>query len=145
VPHRKQHIQQFFYYCVCLLAMIVFLSRYHLSMIGGCMDGHTDWWKGIMKFGIGMSFGAIIHIVILIKIWLSCSKVQKFLPSSSVHVFNSMMVQWLRLALSQGPNRVGVSFPVIEVSSVTGTEQSRCFHPHTWGRKQIQFPKHCVF
>jgi hypothetical protein len=32
----------------------------------------------------------------------------------------------LRLALSKGPNRVGV------------------FPPHL-GRKQIQFPKHCVF
>jgi hypothetical protein len=32
------------------------------------------------------------------------------------------VVPWLRLALSKGPNRVGIS-------------------PHTWGRKQIQFPK----
>jgi hypothetical protein len=35
-------------------------------------------------------------------------------------------VQWLRLALSQGPNWVGIS-------------------PLTWGRKQNQFPKHRVF
>jgi hypothetical protein len=34
-------------------------------------------------------------------------------------------VQWLWLALSKGPNRVGV--------------------PLTWGRKQIQFPKRRVF
>jgi hypothetical protein len=37
------------------------------------------------------------------------------------------VVQWLRLALSKGPNWVGV------------------FSPFTWGRKQIQFPKRCVF
>jgi hypothetical protein len=36
------------------------------------------------------------------------------------------VVQWLRLALSNGPNRVGVS------------------HPHIWIRKQIQFPWRCV-
>jgi hypothetical protein len=34
--------------------------------------------------------------------------------------------EWLRLALSKGPNRVDVS-------------------PLTWGRKQIQFLKRCVF
>jgi hypothetical protein len=34
---------------------------------------------------------------------------------------------WLRLALSKGPNWVGV------------------FPPHTWGEKQIQFPKRRVF
>jgi hypothetical protein len=36
-------------------------------------------------------------------------------------------VQWLRLALSNGTNRVGV------------------YHPLTWGRKQIQFPKRRVY
>jgi hypothetical protein len=34
--------------------------------------------------------------------------------------------KWLRVALSNGPNRVGIS------------------HPFTWGRKQIQFPTRCV-
>jgi hypothetical protein len=38
----------------------------------------------------------------------------------------SVSIQWLRLALSNGPKRVGV------------------YHPLTWGRKQIQFPKRCV-
>jgi hypothetical protein len=37
------------------------------------------------------------------------------------------MVQWLKLALSNGPNRVGVC------------------HPLTWGRKQIQFPNVVFF
>jgi hypothetical protein len=37
-----------------------------------------------------------------------------------------LLVQWLRLALSKGHNRVGV-------------------FPPAWGRKQIQFPKRCVF
>jgi hypothetical protein len=37
------------------------------------------------------------------------------------------VVQWLRLALSKGPNWVGVFFP-----------------PFTWARKQIQFPKRRV-
>jgi hypothetical protein len=37
------------------------------------------------------------------------------------------VVQWLRLALSKGPNWVVV------------------FSPFTWGRKQIQFPKRRVF
>jgi hypothetical protein len=36
--------------------------------------------------------------------------------------------QWLRLALSKGPNWVGVFFPPF----------------FTWGRKQIQFPKRRV-
>jgi hypothetical protein len=35
-------------------------------------------------------------------------------------------LKWLRLALSKGPKRVGVSFL-------------------TWGRKQVQFPKHSVY
>jgi hypothetical protein len=35
------------------------------------------------------------------------------------------VVQWLRLALSKGPNWGGIS-------------------RHTWGRKQIEFPKHSV-
>jgi hypothetical protein len=36
------------------------------------------------------------------------------------------IVRWLMLALSKGPNRVGIS-------------------PHNWGRKQVQFPKRSVF
>jgi hypothetical protein len=38
------------------------------------------------------------------------------------------VVQWLRLALSKGPNWVGVFSP-----------------PFSWGWKQFQFPKHRVF
>jgi hypothetical protein len=37
-------------------------------------------------------------------------------------------ITWLRLALSKGPNWVGVFSPTF-----------------TWGRKQIQFPKHRIF
>jgi hypothetical protein len=37
--------------------------------------------------------------------------------------WNKWEVQWLRLAFSNGPNRIG------------------CLHPLIWGRKQIQFPK----
>jgi hypothetical protein len=40
--------------------------------------------------------------------------------------FWTLDLQWLRLALSKGPNWLGV------------------FLPLTWGRKQIQFPKRCV-
>jgi hypothetical protein len=35
--------------------------------------------------------------------------------------------------------------PVIEVCPFYGTQQSRCLPPFTWGRKQIHFPKRCVF
>jgi hypothetical protein len=34
---------------------------------------------------------------------------------------------------------------VIEISSFWGNQLSRCLRPLTWGRKQIQFPKRCVF
>jgi hypothetical protein len=40
--------------------------------------------------------------------------------------YTDRVVQWLRLALSKQPNRVGVSHLI-------------------WGWKQIQFPKRCVF
>jgi hypothetical protein len=43
----------------------------------------------------------------------------------SFSILNNITNQWLRLALSNGPNGVGVS------------------HPFTWRRKQIQFPKRC--
>jgi hypothetical protein len=46
--------------------------------------------------------------------------------SAALYPNRTQVVQWLRLDLSNGPNRVGVS-------------------PLTWGRKRIQFPKRCVF
>jgi hypothetical protein len=39
----------------------------------------------------------------------------------------------------------GMDCPVIEVRSFLETQRSKGRPPHTWERKQIQFPKHCVF
>jgi hypothetical protein len=52
------------------------------------------------------------------------SVVRKNCPFCCLVLWACIFVQWLRLALSKGPNWVGVFSPTF-----------------TWGRKQIQFPK----
>jgi hypothetical protein len=54
--------------------------------------------------------------------WI-CFRPQVRGQETSTHLGPLERVQWLRLALSNGANWVGVSCP------------------HTWGRKHIQFPK----
>jgi hypothetical protein len=60
---------------------------------------------------------------------LACqaSSLLELLALWTLSIVRNSLVQWLRLTLSKGPNRVGVSTPL------------------TWGWKQIQFPKRCVF
>jgi hypothetical protein len=64
----------------------------------------------------------------LIGFWtLSIVQYSKILKIREHNVSETSPVQWLRLALSKGPNWLG-------------TNPS----PLTWGRKQIQFPKRYV-
>jgi hypothetical protein len=46
---------------------------------------------------------------------------------------------------ARGGRRLLCWVPCKELISITSTQQRRCLHPLTWGRKQIQSPKRCVF
>jgi cytochrome b561 len=65
------------------------------------------------------------------KLWISTTVLKlKIFQWKIIHIYIYIyillgvpLIQWLRLALSKGPNKVGFSLPL------------------TWRRKQIQFPK----
>jgi hypothetical protein len=73
-PHRKWHVQQFFYCCSIVLIELLpsndtgFLPNHCPTTIGAYTYRHTDWWEGFLKYAIEMGAGAMIETQSFLKI-----------------------------------------------------------------------------
>jgi hypothetical protein len=65
--HRKR-VQQFLYYCVCILLCYKYLPSRCLATIEGYTHRNTDWREGFIKYAIEMGSNAMVYIQSFIKI-----------------------------------------------------------------------------